>query len=60
MGDPAQEAGGVMVTLSVAAAASGIDLELASLAEADRIETPEVVAKVRRRQAEKREALVGR
>jgi hypothetical protein len=58
IGDPAQEIAGTMVTLYAAAASAGVDADAAFDAEVVRIHTPEIEAKVRRRQAEKRQAMV--
>lgn len=58
VGDPAQEVAGTMVTLAAAASALDVDLQAVSLAEADRVETPEIIEKVRNRQAEKRARLM--
>jgi hypothetical protein len=55
-GVPAQEVGGVMVTLAVAASMLDVDIDGAWAAELERIHEPEVVEKVKRRQQEKREA----
>jgi hypothetical protein len=57
-GTPAQEIAGTLVTLYACAASVGVDAEEALRVELDRIHTPEIEEKVRRRQAEKR-ALVG-
>jgi NTP pyrophosphatase (non-canonical NTP hydrolase) len=59
VGDPAQEISGVLITLYSTANALGISADEALGAELLRIQRPEVMEKVRRRQAEKREALVG-
>ena len=58
VGDPAQEVAGTMVTLYAVAASAGIDADTAFENEVLRIHTPEIEEKVRRRQAEKRAALV--
>ena len=58
VGEPAQEIAGTMVTLYSVAASAGIDADEAFEDEVKRIHTPEIEAKVRRRQAEKRQALV--
>lgn len=58
VGKPAQEIAGTLVTLYSAAAALGVDADAAFEEEYKRICKPEVVERVRRRQAEKREALV--
>lgn len=52
-GDAAQEVAGSLVTLVALAEALGVDAGEAGLREAARIETPEIVAKVRARQAGK-------
>lgn len=52
-GDLAQELGGSTTTLCALASAAGVDLGAAALREVERMETPEVRAKVQRRQAEK-------
>lgn len=54
VGEPSQEIAGSMVTLCATASALGINVADATLMEADRIETPEIRAKVRSRQSEKR------
>jgi hypothetical protein len=56
VGDVSQEIGGVMVTLCAAAGAMGYSVEAEFDRELERIHHPEVVAKVRKRQAEKRAA----
>lgn len=48
-----QELGGSMTTLCALAVVAGLDLEEASLREMARVETPEIIDKVRRRQAGK-------
>jgi hypothetical protein len=48
-----QELGGSMTTLCALAASADLDLEEVSLREMIRMETPEIIDKVRRRQAEK-------
>ena len=53
-GEASKEVGWVMVTLASLCAAMGLDLNEAAQAELDRIWQPDVVDKVRRRQAEKR------
>lgn len=58
-GEPAQEIAGTMVTLYSAAHALGVDADAAFEAELERIQQPEVIERVRRRQDEKRAALVG-
>lgn len=56
-GDPGQEIAGSKVTLYAAADALGIDADVEFEKELKRIDTPEIIARVRRRQAEKREVL---
>lgn len=53
IGDPVQETGGVMVTLAAWCQAFDIDMEAAAEAEYDRISRPEVMEKIRRKQAMK-------
>ena len=60
VGEVAQEVGGSMLTLYAVSEACGVDADAQALREIERVETPEVRAKVRRRQAEKRAALVGK
>jgi|HubBroStandDraft_5_1064220.scaffolds.fasta_scaffold228688_1 hypothetical protein len=57
-GVPPQEVAGCLVTLFAAAAANGIDVQEQFAIELDRIRQPEVIERCRRRQNEKREALV--
>lgn len=52
-GDPAQEAGGVINVLAAACAARGIDLWDEALRELRRVEDPAVIAKCRRKNAQK-------
>jgi hypothetical protein len=52
-GDASQEVGGTMITLAALCEAAGIDLEGAAWCEASRIESPEVKAKIRAKQASK-------
>lgn len=59
VGDAMQEIGGTLLTLYSTAEALGVDADAAFEAELARIQRPEVMEKVRRRQSEKREALVG-
>ena len=59
IGDAAQEIGGTLLTLYSTAEALGIHADAAFEAELARIQQPEVMEKIRRRQSEKREALVG-
>jgi hypothetical protein len=49
-----------MVTLYAAASALGVDADAVLEVELARIQRPEIVERCRRRQAEKREALVAR
>lgn len=58
VGEPSQEIAGTLVTVYGAAAALGVDADDALGRELVRIHTPEVEAKVRRRQAEKRAVAV--
>lgn len=58
IGNVGQEIAGTMVTLAAVATAAGVDLEEVSLAEVKRIEQPEIIEKIRARQAEKRAALM--
>ncbi len=53
IGDPPQEVGGVMVTLATLCDAQGIDLMVSAETELARIWSPEVVAKIREKQATK-------
>ena len=52
-GEIAQELGGCITTLCSLATAVDIDLQRASYDEMERVETPEIIEKVRKRQAEK-------
>lgn len=52
-GEPAQEAGGVMVTLAAYCLAHGLDMHEAGETELARISRPEVVEKIRAKQAAK-------
>lgn len=52
-GEPGQEVGGVMVTLAALCNVHGIDIEAEATREVDRITTPEMVAKIRAKQASK-------
>lgn len=54
VGQRGQEVGGVMVTLAALTSAAGIDLQAEAERELARVEAPEVVAKIRRKQASKR------
>ena len=47
VGEPAQEAGGVMVTLAALCLASGLDMHKAGEVELARISVPETMARVR-------------
>lgn len=58
VGLPSQEIAGCMVTLAAVAGAVGADLERVVWHEMVRIETPEVVARCRARQDEKRAELL--
>ena len=53
VGEPAQEAGGVMVTLAALCLASGLDMHKAGEVELARISVPETMARVRAKQAAK-------
>ena len=53
VGDPPQEVGGVMVTLAALCLASGLDMHDAGEVELARISVPEIVAKIRAKQAAK-------
>ena len=53
VGDPPQEAGGVMVTLAALCLANGLDMHDAGEVELARISVPEIVAKIRAKQAAK-------
>lgn len=57
-GDPAKEIAGSMLTLYAAAEALNVDADEQFEKEMLRVQRPEVIDRVRRRQAEKREALV--
>lgn len=52
-GDPPQEIGGVMVTLAALCIANGIDLHACGEAELDRVKRPEIIEKIRRKNATK-------
>jgi len=52
-GQPAQEVGGVMVTLAGYCEIAGIDLNDAAITELERIERPEIMQKIRTKQAAK-------
>lgn len=53
VGEPEQEVGGVMVTLAAFCAAHGIDMRLAGETELLRILSPEIIEKIRGKQAKK-------
>lgn len=53
VGEPHQEVGGVMVTLAALCTPCGIDLNSAAVSELERINTPEMMDKIRRKQASK-------
>ncbi|EKT4091514.1 hypothetical protein QEG23_000999 [Stenotrophomonas maltophilia] len=53
VGDPAQEVGGVMVTLAGYCWVAGLDMHIAGDAELARINQPEVMAKIRAKQEAK-------
>lgn len=53
VGEPVQEAGGVMVTLAAYCAMAGLDMQAAGDAELARINLPEVMAKIRAKQEDK-------
>lgn len=53
VGEPGQEVGGVMVTLSALVAASGLDLEECALTELNRINQPHIIEKIRAKHARK-------
>lgn len=53
VGDPPQEVGGVMVTMAALCLANGIDMHDAGEVELARISLPELVAKIRSKQAAK-------
>lgn len=52
-GQPHQEAGGVMVTLAALCTPCGIDLNNAAVSELERISEPEMMQKIRNKQASK-------
>jgi len=60
VGEPSQEAAGLMVTLLAWAEATGIDLAAVTLAEVERIEQPGVMARIQLKQREKAAAGTGR
>lgn len=53
IGETHQEVGGVMVTLSTLVAANGLNLEECAQQELDRINTPEIIEKFRKKHASK-------
>lgn len=53
-GEVRQELGGVMVTLAAFAAAAGFDLEVCGQDELNRVSQPEIIDKIRKKQAMKR------
>lgn len=53
LGEPFQEVGGVMVTLAALCNCNNIDMRSASETETFRIESPEIMDKIRRKQANK-------
>jgi hypothetical protein len=53
VGDPPQEVGGVMVTLAALCIPHGIDMHDAGEVELERISAPDVIEKIRRKQATK-------
>lgn len=55
VGEPHQEVGGVMITLSALCYARGINLENASLNELSRINRPHIMEKIKEKQASKDE-----
>lgn len=52
-GDPVQEVGGVMVTLAALCGPNGLDMIAAGEAEYERINKPEIIEKIRAKQASK-------
>ena len=54
-GEPVQEVGGVMVTLAALCSVVGVDVEIAAEEEIDRISKPEVMLRIREKQASKRD-----
>ena len=58
VGNPKQEIAGSLVTLYAAASALDVDAQVAFEDELERIHQPEVIERCRRRQHEKREALM--
>lgn len=59
VGEAAQEVAGSLLTVYGVATALGVNANKALEAELERVQKPEVMEKVRKRQLEKREALVG-
>lgn len=57
VGEVHQEVGGSMLTLYAVSESCGVDADAEAKREVQRVETPEIRAKVRRRQQEKRSAL---
>ncbi|WP_349782365.1 hypothetical protein [Xanthomonas arboricola] len=53
VGEPAQEVGGVMVTLAGYCCVAGLDMHVEGARELERITQPEVMAKIRRKQEAK-------
>jgi hypothetical protein len=53
VGEPSQEVGGVMTTLAALCLANGLDMHEAADVELARISTPELIAKIRAKQATK-------
>lgn len=53
IGEPAQEVGGVMVTLAALCSSADIDLENSALSELIRVEEPEIMEKIRKKQDSK-------
>lgn len=54
VGDPMQEVGGVMITLAALTTPNHINLEIYSSMELDRILQPEIMQKIREKQASKK------
>lgn len=53
VGEPAQEVGGVMITLAAYCSVAGLTMQADGLAELDRINQPEVMARIREKQEAK-------
>lgn len=53
LGEPGQEVGGVLLTLSALCNARGIDMDRAGEREIERVDTPEMIARIRQKQATK-------